>query len=120
NHQVLARADDGVSRDHRLDAWKMQADMSRRVSRRMDDVNAAAVRQTLSSFDDMLDVITRRFLDRGHIELMRHHLEIERLLELLQSAGMIAVAMREHAKFQIRMLVIHVSKRIHNDIRIGV
>src|SRR6516165_2259299 len=117
---MLARADDSVTSDHRLELRQMQADMSRRVSRRMDDVNAAAVRQTLSSFDDMLDIVTRRFLYRGNVEPMRHHLELECFLELLQSAGMIAVAMGKNAKFQVRMLVIHVSKRIHNDIRIGV
>ena len=57
--------------------------MSRRVSRRMDDVNTAAVRQTLAAFDDVLDVVTGRLLDRRHVELVRHHLELERLLELL-------------------------------------
>src|SRR5258708_23225297 len=102
---MLARADDSVTSDHRLEPRQMQADMSRRVSRRMDDVNAAAVRQTLSSFDDMLDVITRRFLDRGHIELMRHHLEVERLLELLQSAVLIAWPIVQHAQSQVLLLL---------------
>src|SRR5882724_1203209 len=101
---MLARADDSVTSDHRLEPRQVQADMSRRVSRRMDDVNAAAVRQTLSSFDDMLDIVTRRFLDRRHVELMRHHLELECFLELLQAAGMIAVAMCQHTKLQVRML----------------
>jgi len=49
----------------------------------MDDVNAAAVRQTLSSFDDMFDIITGRLLYRRHVELMRHHLELKCFLELL-------------------------------------
>ena len=70
-------------------------------ARGMNHVDAAAVGQTLAAFDHMFDIIAARFLDRRHIELMGHDFELESLFELLQSAGVIAVAMGEHTKFQV-------------------
>ena len=92
---MFAGADDGVAGDHGLDPRQMQADVSRRMPRRVNDVNAAAIGETFSAFDHMLDIIARRLMNRRHVELMRHHLELERLLEFLQPAGVIAVAMRQ-------------------------
>ena len=67
----------------------------------MNHVDAAAVGQTLAAFDHMFDIIAARFLDRRHIELVGHHFELEGLFEFLESAGVIAVAMGEHAEFQV-------------------
>ena len=47
-------------------------------------------------------------------------LEVEGNLELLQRAGMIGVPVRQDAKLQIFVPVIHVLDRIHDDIGIGI
>src|SRR5439155_24045758 len=108
---------DGIQR---FDTREVQAYMSRGVSRRMQHVNTAAVRQALSSSNDMFDIMTCSLLYRRHIQLMRHDPELERFLELLEPAGVISVTVGEDTQLEILMFMIHVFDGIHDDIGVGI
>src|SRR5262245_36286765 len=67
DHEMLTSTNDRVAGDHRFDARQVQADVSRSVTGCVQNVNAAAVRQLLAPFHDMLDVTAGRLLYRRHV-----------------------------------------------------